>query len=77
MEQQHPSIIPIESEILSKITPEDAETLVKFMLKMPAPMRIDSSMTWEDSNYIDRLLDTVRTLLAIRAAEQEVNNASI
>jgi len=72
MEQQHPSITPIEARILSEITPEDAQSLVSFMLKLPAPKRINPSLTWEESHHIDNLLDKVRSFLTFRAEEQEV-----
>lgn len=66
------SITHLEEKILSEITPEQARDLVLFMLKMPAPKRLDSSMTWECSHRLDRIMDTVRAFLTTRAGEQEV-----
>ena len=66
------SITPIEARILSEITPNDANTLVQFMRKLPPPKRIDDSMSWEESLILDKLLDKVRSFLTFRAEEQEV-----
>ncbi|WP_320040511.1 hypothetical protein [uncultured Desulfobacter sp.] len=65
-------IPPIEVSALSKITPQEAQTLVEFMLVyMPQPKRLKPTMTWEESDQIDMLFDKIRAVLSCRA-EKEV-----
>ena len=66
MEQQI-QISPIEARILSEITPEEAHDLLLFMRTIPAPKQMNSSLPWEDSHYLDQLMNTIRTFLSIRA----------
>ena len=71
MEQQNSSITPIESQILSEISPEDAHKLGSFLNTLPAPKRINPGLTWEESRHIDCLLDSIRTFLVFRSHDDD------
>lgn len=67
MEDKRLSVTPIESEILSAISPEDAKKLVSFISTIPASKQIKPGLTWEESRHIDCLLDSIRTFLVFRS----------
>ena len=73
MEYHALSQIPlIEVRALSKITPQDAHTLLSLMqAHVPTSQELNPSMSWEGSHHIDRLFDKIRAVLSCRA-EKEV-----
>jgi len=64
MEQQNSSIPPIEISALYRITPQEADTLVKFMREfIPASKDLNPALTWEEGFNVDKLFDKVRSVL--------------
>lgn len=56
----------LEARALSTITPEQAEALRKFLVKLPAPKQIDDSLSWDQSHRLDVTLDSIRAFLGFR-----------
>lgn len=57
---------------LSRITPPEARTLLKFMqAHIPEPKKLNPAMTWEESHHMDRLFDKLRHVLSCRADQRQ------
>lgn len=71
--EQNVQIPPVEVMSLYRITPQEAETLVKFMrAHIPAAKDLNPEMSWEESIHMDKLVHKVRVVLTLLAEKEDV-----